>query len=184
MKIVADANIPFVRECFSSLGEVEVVAGREITSDIVADADALLVRSITPVNAKLLATSSVKFVATATIGFDHVDPNSVVLDCAEYQTSVRSPRVSTAMLSGPYFDHPPAGRVLECVAQEVDQNLCEPPRVCSHVGKVLGDSDLDCVLAVLALCSQGPDCVLYDLGQASRARRDVDPSRLDASKVQ
>jgi len=73
MKIVADANIPFVKECFSSIGEVRVVGGREITPEVVADADALLVRSITPVDEKLLAGSKVRFVATATIGFDHVD---------------------------------------------------------------------------------------------------------------
>jgi erythronate-4-phosphate dehydrogenase len=73
MKIVADANIPFVRECFSSVGEVEVLSGRDITSQVVAKADALLVRSITPVNEGLLAGSAVRFVGTATIGFDHVD---------------------------------------------------------------------------------------------------------------
>jgi len=73
MKIVADANIPFVGECFSSIGEVEVVGGREITAGVVADAEVLLVRSITPVNAELLGGSKVRFVATATIGFDHID---------------------------------------------------------------------------------------------------------------
>ncbi len=73
MKIVADANIPFVRECFSSIGEVEVVSGRDIAPRLVAGADALLVRSITPVNRELLAGSAVRFVGTATIGFDHVD---------------------------------------------------------------------------------------------------------------
>jgi erythronate-4-phosphate dehydrogenase len=73
MKIIADANIPFVRECFSSIGDVEVFGGREITREIVADADVLLVRSITPVFADLLTGSKVRFVATATIGFDHVD---------------------------------------------------------------------------------------------------------------
>jgi len=73
MKIVADANIPFVKECFSSIGEVTVVGGREITPDVVADADTLLVRSITPVDEKLLAGSKVRFVATSTIGFDHID---------------------------------------------------------------------------------------------------------------
>jgi erythronate-4-phosphate dehydrogenase len=73
MKIVADANIPFVRECFSSVGQVETLSGRDITPRVIADADALLVRSITPVNAQLLAGSKVRFVATATIGFDHVD---------------------------------------------------------------------------------------------------------------
>jgi erythronate-4-phosphate dehydrogenase len=73
MRIVADANIPFVRECFSSAGEVQVLSGRDITPSAVADADALLVRSITPVNEALLAGSPVQFVGTATIGFDHVD---------------------------------------------------------------------------------------------------------------
>ena len=73
MKIIADANIPFVQECFSSIGDVEAVGGREITPDTVADADVLLVRSITPVFADLLTGSKVRFVATATIGFDHID---------------------------------------------------------------------------------------------------------------
>jgi len=73
MKIVADANIPFVAECFSSVGQVRALSGREITPRVIADADALLVRSITAVNEALLAGSAVRFVATATIGFDHVD---------------------------------------------------------------------------------------------------------------
>jgi len=73
MKIIADANIPFVEECFSSIGEVITVGGRDITPDVVANADVLLVRSITQVNADLLAGSKVRFAATATIGFDHVD---------------------------------------------------------------------------------------------------------------
>ncbi len=73
MKIVADANIPFVRECFSSIADVELMGGRDMTPEAVAGADALLVRSITPVNEQLLAGNSVRFVGTATIGFDHVD---------------------------------------------------------------------------------------------------------------
>ncbi|MFA5554141.1 MAG: 4-phosphoerythronate dehydrogenase [Phycisphaerae bacterium] len=73
MKIIADQNIPFVKECFSSIGDVTAVSGREITAEILRDADILLVRSITPVNEQLLSGSKVKFVATATIGFEHVD---------------------------------------------------------------------------------------------------------------
>jgi len=73
MKIIADANIPFVEECFSSIGEVTVMGGRDMTPEAVADAEVLLVRSITPVNEQLLGGSSVRFVATATIGFDHID---------------------------------------------------------------------------------------------------------------
>jgi len=73
MKIIADANIPFVEECFSSIGEVTTISGREMTPWNVADADILLVRSITSVGVDLLAGSKVRFVGTATIGFDHID---------------------------------------------------------------------------------------------------------------
>ena len=73
MKIIADANIPFVKDCFSSIGEVEVLAGREITREVVGDAECLLVRSVTSVDSDLLAGSKVRFVGTATIGFDHID---------------------------------------------------------------------------------------------------------------
>ena len=73
MKIIADANIPFVKECFSSIGEVEVFPGRQITRDVVGDADCLLVRSVTKVDSDLLAGSKIRFVGTATIGFEHID---------------------------------------------------------------------------------------------------------------
>lgn len=73
MKIVADPNIPCVQEAFGQLGEVRLVPGREIAASTTRDADVLLVRSVTPVNAALLDGSQVKFVATATIGVDHID---------------------------------------------------------------------------------------------------------------
>jgi len=73
VKIIADANIPFVKDCFSSIGEVEVFGGRQIRPDVVGDADCLLVRSVTKVDSDLLAGSRVRFVGTATIGFDHID---------------------------------------------------------------------------------------------------------------
>jgi erythronate-4-phosphate dehydrogenase len=73
MKIIADENIPFVEECFSSIGDVYLTSGRRITAELLADADVLLVRSGTNVNDQLLGKSSVKFVATATIGYEHID---------------------------------------------------------------------------------------------------------------
>ena len=73
MKIVADNQIPYVRKVFSELGEVILHAGREIRARQVRDADVLLVRSVTPVNAELLSGSNVSFVASATSGIDHVD---------------------------------------------------------------------------------------------------------------
>jgi erythronate-4-phosphate dehydrogenase len=73
MQIVADENIPFVKECFSSAGDCLTIHGRKITPEILKDADALLVRSITKVNKDLLDGTKVKFVGTATIGFEHID---------------------------------------------------------------------------------------------------------------
>lgn len=73
MRIVADENIPYVLEAFASLGEVTVLPGRGLTRAALADAEVLLVRSVTKVGPQLLAGSGVRFVATATIGTDHVD---------------------------------------------------------------------------------------------------------------
>ena len=41
MKIIADANIPFVEECFSSFGDVTAMPSGEIGADAVRDADIL-----------------------------------------------------------------------------------------------------------------------------------------------
>jgi erythronate-4-phosphate dehydrogenase len=47
--------------------------GASFTREVVADADALIVRTRTRCNRDLLAGSRVKFIATATIGYDHID---------------------------------------------------------------------------------------------------------------
>jgi len=73
MKIAADVNIPFVKEAFKNFGEVELFPGRDIENKMVKDADILLVRSVTKVNKELLSGTKIKFVATATIGIDHID---------------------------------------------------------------------------------------------------------------
>ncbi len=73
LKIVADENIPQAEQLFSTLGEVVLVDGRQLVASQLKNADILLVRSVTQVNEALLAGSSVRFVATATIGTDHID---------------------------------------------------------------------------------------------------------------
>ena len=73
MKIVADDKIPFLRGVFEPFAEVVYLKGAAISPADVADADALVVRTRTGCDAKLLAGSKVRFVATATIGFDHID---------------------------------------------------------------------------------------------------------------
>jgi len=73
MKIIADENIPYVREAFAEFGEVTAIPGRTIEKTALVDADALLVRSITHVGRDMLEGSSIRFAGTATIGFDHID---------------------------------------------------------------------------------------------------------------
>lgn len=73
MKIVADENMPLVKELFAPFGEVQTFPGRELGPEQIKGADVLLVRSVTTVNAEILDGSSVRFVGSATIGTDHVD---------------------------------------------------------------------------------------------------------------
>jgi erythronate-4-phosphate dehydrogenase len=72
MKIIIDANISSL-DVFANLGQVITYLGHEITSEVVAEADVLLVRSQTSVNEQLLASSKVQFVGTATAGTNHID---------------------------------------------------------------------------------------------------------------
>ncbi len=74
MKIIVDDKIPYIREKLALLAdEVIPMRGTEISAGHVCDADALVVRTRTRCDEQLLGNSSVKLVATATIGFDHID---------------------------------------------------------------------------------------------------------------
>lgn len=73
MKIVADENLAFTDYFFAEFGEIQQVAGRTLTQADVADAEALLVRSVTQVNSALIQNTALKFVGSATIGTDHLD---------------------------------------------------------------------------------------------------------------
>lgn len=73
MKIVADQNMLMVDQFFGGFGTITYVPGRSLCATDIADADILLVRSVTQVNQALLEGSSVSFVGSATIGTDHID---------------------------------------------------------------------------------------------------------------
>lgn len=73
MKIVSDNKIPFLRGALEPYAEVVYLPGKETTAEAVKDADALITRTRTACNASLLEGSSVKVIATATIGYDHID---------------------------------------------------------------------------------------------------------------
>ncbi len=73
MEIIVDANIPFADEAFSQFGKVRKLPGRDLCREDLGPAEALIVRSVTRVDASLLEGSGVRFVGTATIGTDHLD---------------------------------------------------------------------------------------------------------------
>lgn len=73
MRILADENIPLLDEFFAGEGEITRLPGRAIDAAAIANADALLLRSVTRVSADMLRDSPVRFVGTCTIGTDHLD---------------------------------------------------------------------------------------------------------------
>jgi erythronate-4-phosphate dehydrogenase len=73
MKIIIDDKIPYIRGAFEEMAAVVYLPGSKTTPEVVKDADAIVTRTRTICNEKLLAGSSVKFIATATIGYDHID---------------------------------------------------------------------------------------------------------------
>jgi len=74
LKIVCDDKIPYIEPCLRALtNDVVMKPGEAITADDVRDAHILVVRTRTRCDASLLSGSSVFLVATATIGYDHLD---------------------------------------------------------------------------------------------------------------
>ena len=71
--VVADRDIPFLESVLEPWFEVRYLPGRVIGPSDVRDAAALLIRTRTRCDAALLDGSAVRFIATATIGTDHID---------------------------------------------------------------------------------------------------------------
>ncbi|WP_462164142.1 4-phosphoerythronate dehydrogenase [Pseudoalteromonas xiamenensis] len=150
MKILADQNMPLVEEYFSDIGDVVRFDGRNLSPEAVQDADVLLVRSVTPVNAELLKQAvKLKFVGTATIGIDHVDtellsqrqiafssaPGCNAIAVAEYviSTLFAFSQELNEPLSGKKIGIIGLGNIGECLrhklaALDVELLLCDPVR--------------------------------------------------------
>ena len=74
MKIIIDDKIPYIKEAAEKIADEVIYApGKDFTRELIQDADALIIRTRTHCNRELLEGSKVKFIATATIGFDHID---------------------------------------------------------------------------------------------------------------
>lgn len=86
MRVVVDAAIPYVKGVLEPYSEVIYLPAKEITAQVVRDADALIIRTRTKCNKELLDGSAVKFIATATIGMDHIDKEY----CTKHNIAVHS----------------------------------------------------------------------------------------------
>ncbi len=86
--VVCDKNIPFLSGVLESAGgEVSYLGGAAIANADLVDADALVVRTRSKCNEQLLAGTKVKFVASATIGFDHIDTDYLAKNSIKWSNS-------------------------------------------------------------------------------------------------
>lgn len=73
IKVIADDKIPFLKGVLEPFVKVTYLPGDQICRGVLLKADALLIRTRTRCNAELLEETPVKFIGTATIGYDHID---------------------------------------------------------------------------------------------------------------
>lgn len=208
MRILADTNIPFVEEAFGPYGEVRKVDGRGLSAAALRDVDALLIRSVTRVDAKLLEGSSVSFVGSATAGTDHVDvgeldrrgiafaaaPGSNAESVAQWVTSVlielqaRLRRPLRAMTLG-VVGVGQVGRRVVNKARALGMNvlLNDPPRARAEgPGAFVSLEDLclraDIITLHVPLYRTGPDRTEHLFSPARLARLALSTCLLNASR--
>ena len=73
MKITIDSGIPFIKGVFEPFAEVRYIPGKQIDASTIRDCDAMIIRTRTRCDKNLLENSRIRMIATATIGFDHID---------------------------------------------------------------------------------------------------------------
>lgn len=170
LRIVADDAIPFLRDALEEYAQVDYLPCEAIVRDTVKDADALIIRTRTICNRGLLEGSAVRCIASATIGFDHIDtgycneahihwsnaPGCNAGSVMQYVASAltvlcdhiqRSPRDMTLGIVG--VGH--VGSRVEKLAKALGMTVlkCDPPRSRLEgeepflpLGKLLGQSDI------------------------------------------
>jgi len=73
IKIIADDKIPFLKGALEPFADVVYLPGKEISREVLKGADALLIRTRTKCTESLIKGTTIRFIGTATIGFDHID---------------------------------------------------------------------------------------------------------------
>lgn len=81
--VVIDADIPYIKGVFEPWADISYMNGADIREYVIRDGagvDALIIRTRTKCDSEMLSASGIKFIASATIGSDHVDTEY----CAEH----------------------------------------------------------------------------------------------------
>ncbi len=196
INIIVEKNVPFVRGLLDPYCTVRYLAAGDITPKAVADADGMIIRTRTRCDAALLEKSGCRFIATATIGTDHID-----LDwCASHGiTVVNAPGCNAPAVAQYVFgslmnviNRPISqytigivgvghvGSIVERWARGLDMKVlrCDPPRERAEGGD--GWSDLETIAAQAdiitfhtPLTREGPDATFHIAGKEffSRLRR-------------
>ena len=73
IRIIADDKIPFLKGVLEPFADIKYFPGNKITHEVLKHADGLIIRTRTKCTHELLDDTSVRFIGTATIGFDHID---------------------------------------------------------------------------------------------------------------
>lgn len=73
LTLLVDEHIPFIKGVLEPYANIIYVAGGRIEREQALKADGLIIRTRTHCGKELLDGTPVKFIATATIGYDHID---------------------------------------------------------------------------------------------------------------
>ena len=148
MRLLIDDKIPFIHGQAERLGTVRYMPGAAISRDDAMQADVLIVRTRTRCDAALLDGTPVRFIATATIGYDHLDrdylsragigwancPGCNATSVAQYVATALLPLIDSGRLPArPTVGIVGVGHVGTAVALHLRQMgfpllLCDPPR--------------------------------------------------------
>ncbi|MCH5327812.1 MAG: 4-phosphoerythronate dehydrogenase PdxB [Coprobacter sp.] len=208
MKIVIDNKIPYMQGVFEPFADTAYYAPEEITAESVRDADVLLVRTRTRCDERLLRGSRVRYIGTATIGYDHIDaewcrrngivwtnaPGCNASSVGQYVLSSllslqehRGRNLSASVIGIVGVGH--VGRIVEryCRAFGMEVLLCDPPRSRQEPDGGFVSLDTiarrcDIITFHTPLTPEGPDATWHLADRAFFARVAREPVILNAAR--
>ncbi|MBD5201910.1 MAG: 4-phosphoerythronate dehydrogenase [Bacteroides sp.] len=146
LNIIVEDRIPYIEDVLTPAGHVSYLPAEQITPEVMRSADALITRTRTRCDSALLDGSQCRFIATATIGTDHID----LPYCASRGITVanapgcNAPAVAQYVMAAILAAHPEGvhgltvgiigvgnvGSIVEHWVRSLGMNVlrCDPPR--------------------------------------------------------